>query len=109
MQNLVGCAEQIREYEKERERLDAVAKHKVMERREQAKRKAEEEAAAAAAEGLGADREGEDVAPAMPAHRQKKHPLWECFDLQQEKPSCKLLNPAGGVYRGSPSMVFPLP
>ncbi|KAL1527151.1 hypothetical protein AB1Y20_015832 [Prymnesium parvum] len=106
MENLGGCAKEIREYELERERLEAEAKHKVLESREAAKRKADEEAAARAQEAAAAAAEGgaeenPEQPSALRGHRQKKHPLWECFDLQQEKPCCKLPNPAGGGICGA--------
>lgn len=106
MSNLVGCASQIREYEKERERLNKEEQERVLQRRQQAKQQAEQEAARVAeAAGALAEEPGEfEVNEPLPkAHRQKTHPLWACFDLMKPNPSCKLLNLQGKVCGAEPS------
>lgn len=113
MSNLTGCAREIREYETEREAQDKVEKEKLLERRAAAKKKsADEEMTARKAEAerqqalLEADVPGEHEAKfyALPNHRQKTIPMWDCFDLTVEEPSCKLLNTLGQVCGAKPSM-----
>ena len=111
MDNLVGCAPQIRAFEKTREAEDAKAKEEVLRKRQAAKDKMAAEAAAlkeAAAQqdladsGEGGARtagaEAEGLQPGcLKMHKSKRGVVWSVFDLAKEKPCCALLNPTGGV------------
>ncbi|KAL1526462.1 hypothetical protein AB1Y20_015172 [Prymnesium parvum] len=95
MENLVGVAAEIREYERRREAEELEANEHLLEKRRKAREEADKqakelrEAAAAAAEGdTGA--EAADDTKKLRVHRQKTHPMWGCFDLSVPTPTCKL-------------------
>ena len=109
MENLVGCAAQIREYELQREQEDAAAKAEVLAKRQKVKDEAAAEQAALrqrAAEAA-AVAAGDDAADAgsgkaddptgqdgiLSRHLTKKGAVWEAYDLSVEKPTCKLFKP----------------
>ena len=108
MENLVGCAEQIRVYEKQREADDKKHAADALERRQKAKDDAAAEAEslkARAAEqalagegGIGAPAgDGEEAAAdaVLKKHKGKSCAVWKHFDLSVDKPSCKLFKADG--------------
>ena len=105
MGNLVGCAAQIREFERKREAEDLEAKEDILRRRKEKKDKAEADAAAlrqAAATAMVDLPDGEgDVEggrangeyhrkDCMSIHKGKRAALWKAYDLTACKPTCKL-------------------
>ena len=102
MENLVGCAKEIREYEKARDEEDKSAEQTALNKRQAAKDRVEAEAAAlkasaaeAALEGAGDEgtRRKDETADAdgvLKMHKGKKGTVWSAFDLTVEKPTCKL-------------------
>ena len=122
MENLVGCANEIRAYEKKREEEDTAAKQTALDKRQAAKDKAAAEqlalrasAAAEALEGDGAEGAGDKEQEAKPDGRLKMHKgktgnVWTVFDLTKEKPTCKLPDPkaredSGKICSNEPSPV----
>lgn len=114
LEHLVGCAEQIRDYEKRREQQDKEDREAFLEKRKQAKEKAAAEAAAqraaaiaaSAEEGVpnvinlegGAEGEEEQISEAKriaKKHRAKTGAVWQKFDLTKWNPSCKCLMSTG--------------
>lgn len=115
MEHLVGCADEIRAYERAREAQDAADKQALVENREKARqaaeaqraamRKAAAEAAARTCDGDGGtdstaidtvEIEGaDDEAGVLKEHKGKRGSVWTSFDMTQHKPSCKLLLPTG--------------
>ena len=108
MENLVGCATQIRQYEQQRVQEDAAEKEKLVAKRqklkddaaaEQAalKARAAEAAAAAAGDGAAAGAENVDAAgeAILKRHQSKRGAVWEAYDLSGERPACKLFKPNG--------------
>ena len=106
MIHLVGCAEQIRAYEKAREQDDKAAAVEALARRQEAKDKAASEAAALKAQaaeqalagtggGAGTDAATTDESSdgVLKQHRSKTGAVWSAFDLTVEKPTCKLFQP----------------
>ena len=109
MENLVGCAPQIRQYEQQRQKEDAAEKQKAIAKRQKLKDEAEAErqalkaraaeaVAAAAGEGAAAGAEIVDVTTGeaiLKQHQSKRGAVWEAYNLSVEKPSCKLFKPNG--------------
>jgi len=118
MANLVGCAEQIKEYEVARAAEDAKAKAELLARRKAVKEKEAKEKAELerrAREEMERQLEGEptvdvdnDMAQlgtqmmengTLKMHKQKTGLIWSCFDLTVPKPTCKceLMSTAEGA------------
>ena len=109
MENLVGCAAQIRAYEAFQKEEDRKAKEEILKKRKDKRDKAAADAealkAAAAANLAGGeeifveDSDGEEdgsgtpASGCLPMHNGKRKPVWRCFDLTCEKPKCKLIKP----------------
>ena len=108
MENLVGCAAQIRSYEKAREAEDLKAKEDILQRRREKRDQAASEAAAqkaAAAAAITDLPDGDcDAAAAitidveelaskdcLKVHKGKRTAVWKAFDLTCTKPRCKLM------------------
>jgi hypothetical protein len=96
MENLVGCAQQIREYEKLREKEDIEAKAAVLAKRQEAnntaaaveadlKARAAEAALAGAGDGNAAAAHSADTTGSvLKAHGKKKGHIWSAYDLTGE-------------------------
>lgn len=113
MENLVGCAEQIREFQQKREEQDKKDLEAALAKREEKKTKREEEekrlreasieAAARMEQGGvieldGNDEEaGDDVMANgnLRMHQGKSGTVWKAFDLTKAKPTCKCLTATG--------------
>ena len=107
MENLVGCAQQIREYEKLREKEDIEVKAAVLAKRQEAKKTAavveadlKARAAEAALAGAGdgnatAAHSADTTGSVLKAHGKKKGVIWSAYDLTGEKPSCLLVKGGG--------------
>ncbi len=107
MENLVGCAQQIREYEKLRGKEDIEAKVAVLAKRQEAKNAAavveadlKARAAEAALAGAGdgnatAAHSADTTGSVLKAHGKKKGVIWSAYDLTGEKPSCLLVKGGG--------------
>ena len=107
MENLVGCAQQIREYEKLREKEDIEAKAAVLAKRQEAnntaaaveadlKARAAEAALAGAGDGNAtAAHSADTTGSVLKAHGKKKGHIWSAYDLTGEKPSCLLVKGGG--------------
>lgn len=84
-ENLVGVANEIRDFERRREAEERAANEAILEKRRIAREAKEKEAAELRAAAAAAAADGEGAAggdpKALPQHRQKAHPLWTCFDL----------------------------
>ena len=100
IENLVGCAKEIRDYETARAAEDKAAAVAVVAKRQKAKDDAaaaaaalKEQAAAAALDGtdVGAEAGQEGVPVMLSTHANKKCAVWSAYDLTTgNKPSCKL-------------------
>ncbi|KAL1511815.1 hypothetical protein AB1Y20_005101 [Prymnesium parvum] len=112
MENLVGCAQQIREYEKEREKHDALEKERVLKKRKEAKERAAEEDGQG---GEGAQQakgvEGDPIHPnaelnehegkVLKIHLGKTGTVWSQFDLTKIKRKYMQLIAPGVTLRSS--------
>jgi hypothetical protein len=107
MENLVGCAQQIREYEKLRGKEDIEAKAAVLAKRQEAKNAAavveadlKARAAEAALSGAGdgnasAAHSADTTGSVHKAHAMKKGLIWSAYDKTGENPSCLLVKGGG--------------
>lgn len=118
MNNLTGCAEQIRNYEKKRAAEEDAAKEEALRKRQRIREEKERQAAelraraaAAAArvdDGGTAERaedceEQRDANSVLKKHEHKAGVIWTVFDLTKEIPTCKCKNSAGEVCNEAPS------
>ena len=104
MDNLVGCAAQIRDFEKQRETGDKAAAEAALAKRQQAKAdaaaaeaglrvQAAEQALAGTGEGGGSGQPaGETAGGVLKKHQSKTAAVWKAFDLTIDKPACKLMH-----------------
>jgi zinc finger BED domain-containing protein 1 (E3 SUMO-protein ligase ZBED1) len=107
MENLVGCAQQIREYEKLRGKEDIEAKAAVLAKRQEAKNaaavveadlkaRAAEAALAGAGDGNASAAHSADTTGSVhKAHAMKKGLIWSAYDKTGENPSCLLVKGGG--------------
>ena len=107
MENLVGCAQQIREYEKLRGKEDIEAKAAVLAKRQEAKNaaavveadlkaRAAEAALAGAGDGNASAAHSADTTGSVhKAHGKKKGVIWSAYDKTGENPSCLLVKGGG--------------
>lgn len=119
IENLVGCAAEIREYEERRDAADKTAKEDVLRKRQEAREAKEREAAAmrerAAAAAVGnADVDDPDAQKTdheatgegggmLKKHSKKVGIVWSVFDLTQDSPSCKCKTEKGSTCGEVPS------
>ena len=102
MENLVGCAQQIREYEQKRDKEDKEAAAAALAKRQQMRDAAAAEEAALKAraaemalDGAGANADDANAVGVMKTHARKKGAVWSAFDLTVEKPCCLLAKEGG--------------
>jgi hypothetical protein len=107
MENLVGCAQQIREYEKLRGKEDIEAKAAVLAKRQEAKNaaavveadlkaRAAEAALAGAGDGNASAAHSADTTGSVhKAHAMKKGLIWSAYDKTGENQSCLLVKGGG--------------
>ena len=107
MENLVGCAQQIREYEKLREKEDIEVKAAVLAKRQEAKNaaavveadlkaRAAEAALAGAGDGNASAAHSADTTGSVhKAHAMKTGLIWSAYDMTGENPSCLLVKGGG--------------
>ena len=107
MENLVGCAQQIREYEKLREKEDIEVKAAVLAKRQEAKKtaavveadlkaRAAEAALAGAGDGNATAAHSADTTGSVhKAHAMKTGLIWSAYDMTGENPSCLLVKGGG--------------
>jgi hypothetical protein len=107
MENLVGCAQQIREYEKLRGKEDIEAKATVLAKRQEAKNtaavveadlkaRAAEAALAGAGDGNATAAHSADTTGSVhKAHAMKTGLIWSAYDMTGENPSCLLVKGGG--------------
>lgn len=119
MENLMGCAAEIRQYEQGRMAEDEAAKEELLRKRQELKEAKERELAElrerAAAAALGDMNGGEQRGEAQQAeaveeeggilkkHSKKTGNIWSVFDLTKENPSCKCKTDKGGICGEVPS------
>jgi hypothetical protein len=107
MENLVGCSQQIREYEKLREKEVIEVKAAVLAKRQEAKNaaavveadlkaRAAEAALAGAGDGNASAAHSADTTGSVhKAHAMKKGLIWSAYDKTGENPSCLLVKGGG--------------
>ncbi|KAL1527010.1 hypothetical protein AB1Y20_015698 [Prymnesium parvum] len=121
IENLMGCAAEIREYEERREAADKAVNEDIIRKRQEAREAQEREAAeirerAAEAVLRATNNDGQQVAEqntqdcqetgeggTLKKHSKKVGIVWSVFDLTQENPSCKCKTDKGSICGEVPS------
>jgi hypothetical protein len=115
MENLVGCAQQIRDFEQRKKKEEDAVRAEILAKRQKVKetKKAEEAklrqaayAAAASAENEDAEQgitvleDGNTPGGTLAQHKGKHNAVWQAFDLSKVYPSCNLTDPLKGEVCG---------